>query len=82
MLITEQGQILEVIDRYTFRVLVESGHKVNATISKEMIAYKDKELKEGDTVRIQYNSFDPYRGRIHRTTFINFLGKIGGSDTT
>jgi translation initiation factor IF-1 len=75
MLVTKEGKITEVIDRYTFTVLVEPELLIHATVSKSMIIYRDKELKIGDIVRIQYNTYDPSKGRIHRTTFINFSGE-------
>ena len=57
------GTILETLPNATFRVELESGHKVLAHVSGKMRMHFIKILP-GDTVTVELSPYDLSRGRI------------------
>lgn len=71
-------RIVKVIDRYSFVVTSENESEIYVTISKSMKAYDGKAFKIGDSVIIEISPYDLFRGRVHRSTFLEELndGKL------
>ena len=64
-----QGTVSEVLPNATFRVLLENGHTVLATIAGRMRRYRIRVLA-GDRVTVEVSPYDLTRGRItfrHKT---------------
>jgi len=64
-----QGTVTEVLPNATFRVLLENGHTVLATIAGRMRRYRIRVLA-GDRVTVEVSPYDLTRGRItfrHKT---------------
>ena len=58
-----QGTVTEVLPNATFRVLLENGHKVLATIAGKMRRHRIRVLA-GDRVTVEVSPYDLSRGRI------------------
>ena len=58
-----QGTVTEVLPNATFRVLLENGHNVLATIAGKMRRYRIRVLA-GDRVTVEVSPYDLSRGRI------------------
>lgn len=58
-----QGTVTEVLPNATFRVLLENGHSVLATIAGKMRRHRIRVLA-GDRVTVEVSPYDLSRGRI------------------
>ncbi|MEE8133419.1 MAG: translation initiation factor IF-1 [Gemmatimonadales bacterium] len=58
-----QGTVTEVLPNATFRVLLENGHNVLATIAGKMRRHRIRVLA-GDRVTVEVSPYDLSRGRI------------------
>ncbi len=58
-----QGTVTEVLPNATFRVLLENGHNVLATIAGKMRRHRIRVLA-GDRVTVAVSPYDLSRGRI------------------
>jgi translation initiation factor IF-1 len=58
-----QGTVTEVLPNATFRVLLENGHTVLATIAGKMRRNRIRVLA-GDRVTVEVSPYDLTRGRI------------------
>ena len=58
-----QGEILETLPNATFRVKLENGHEILATISGKMRMHYIRILP-GDKVGVEMSPYDLTRGRI------------------
>jgi translation initiation factor IF-1 len=58
-----QGEILETLPNATFRVKLENGHEILATISGKMRMHYIRILP-GDKVGVEMSPYDLSRGRI------------------
>lgn len=61
--LTMDGEVLEALSNACFRVEMDNGHTVNATISGKM---RQKYIKvlPGDRVRVEFSPYDLSHGRI------------------
>ncbi len=57
------GTITEVLPNVTFRVLLENGHQVLATMAGKMRRFRIRVL-QGDRVTLALSPYDLTRGRI------------------
>lgn len=57
------GTVTELLPNATFRVALENGHTVLATLAGKMRQHKIRVLA-GDTVQIEVTAYDMSRGRI------------------
>jgi translation initiation factor IF-1 len=67
--ITLEGTVTEVLPNATFRVELENGHTVLATIAGKMRRFRIRVL-QGDRVTVEVSPYDLSRGRItfrHKT---------------
>jgi len=62
-LIKQDGEVVEALSNAMFRVRLENGHEVIATISGKMRMYYIKILP-GDKVGLEMSPYDLERGRI------------------
>jgi len=62
-LIKQDGEVVEALSNAMFRVRLENGHEVIATISGKMRMYYIKILP-GDKVGLEMSPYDLDRGRI------------------
>ena len=62
-LIKQDGEVVEALSNAMFRVRLENGHEVVATISGKMRMYYIKILP-GDKVGLEMSPYDLDRGRI------------------
>jgi translation initiation factor IF-1 len=58
-----QGEVLENLPNATFRVRLENGHEVHATISGKMRMHYIR-IQTGDKVTVAMTPYDLSRGRI------------------
>ncbi|MDR1849884.1 MAG: translation initiation factor IF-1 [Zoogloeaceae bacterium] len=58
-----QGEVLENLPSATFRVRLDNGHEIHATISGKMRMHYIKILP-GDKVTVEMTPYDLSRGRI------------------
>jgi translation initiation factor IF-1 len=58
-----QGTVTEVLPNATFRVILENGHNVLATIAGKMRRHRIRVLA-GDRVTVEVSPYDLSRGRI------------------
>jgi len=58
-----QGEVLENLPNATFRVRLDNGHEIHATISGKMRMHYIKILP-GDKVTVEMTPYDLSRGRI------------------
>ncbi|MDR3158708.1 MAG: translation initiation factor IF-1 [Zoogloeaceae bacterium] len=58
-----QGEVLENLPNATFRVKLENGHEVHATISGKMRMHYIR-IQTGDKVTVAMTPYDLSRGRI------------------
>jgi translation initiation factor IF-1 len=58
-----EGKVTEVLPSTMFRVELENGHKVLATLAGKMRRFRIRVL-EGDQVRVELSPYDLTRGRI------------------
>jgi translation initiation factor IF-1 len=58
-----EGTVNEVLPNATFRVELENGHTVLATIAGKMRRYRIRVL-QGDRVTVEVSPYDLSRGRI------------------
>ncbi len=58
-----QGTVTNVLPNATFRVLLENGHEVLATIAGKMRRFRIRVLA-GDRVNVEVSPYDLTRGRI------------------
>ncbi len=58
-----QGTVTDVLPNATFRVLLENGHEVLATIAGKMRRFRIRVLA-GDRVTVEVSPYDLTRGRI------------------
>jgi translation initiation factor IF-1 len=58
-----EGAVTSVLPDLRFRVALENGHEVLATIAGKMRKYRIRVL-EGDRVRVELSPYDLTRGRI------------------
>ena len=58
-----EGEVVESLPSTTFRVQVDGGHEVLATISGKMRKNYIRILP-GDRVKVELSMYDPSRGRI------------------
>jgi translation initiation factor IF-1 len=58
-----EGVISEVLPSATFRVTLDSGHRVLATLCGKMRRFRIRVL-DGDRVRLEMSPYDLSRGRI------------------
>jgi translation initiation factor IF-1 len=58
-----EGVIADVLPSTTFRVSLENGHSVLATLSGRMRRFRIRVLS-GDRVRVELSPYDLTRGRI------------------
>ncbi len=58
-----QGTVTDVLPNATFRVLLENGHEVLATIAGKMRRFRIRVLA-GDRVNVEVSPYDLTRGRI------------------
>ncbi len=58
-----QGTVTNVLPNATFRVLLENGHEVLATIAGKMRRFRIRVLA-GDRVTVEVSPYDLPRGRI------------------
>jgi translation initiation factor IF-1 len=63
-LIKQDGQILEALSNAMFRVKLENGHEILATISGKMRMHYIRILP-GDKVGVEMSPYDLTRGRIN-----------------
>jgi translation initiation factor IF-1 len=61
--ITLEGTVMEVLPNATFRVELENGHTVLATIAGKMRRFRIRVL-QGDRVTVEVSPYDLSRGRI------------------
>ncbi|HEX9631244.1 MAG TPA: translation initiation factor IF-1 [Gemmatimonadales bacterium] len=61
--ITLEGTVSEVLPNATFRVELENGHTVLATIAGKMRRFRIRVL-QGDRVTVEVSPYDLSRGRI------------------
>ena len=61
--ITQDGTILEALSNAMFRVKLQNGHEIVATISGKMRMYYIRILP-GDKVQVEMSPYDLTRGRI------------------
>lgn len=61
--ITLEGTVTEVLPNATFRVELENGHTVLATIAGKMRRFRIRVL-QGDRVTVEVSPYDLSRGRI------------------
>ncbi len=61
--ITLDGTVLEALPNSMFRVELENGHKVLATVSGKMRMHRIRILP-GDKVKLEMSPYDLSRGRI------------------
>jgi len=61
--ITLEGTVMEVLPNATFRVELENGHSVLATIAGKMRRFRIRVL-QGDRVTVEVSPYDLSRGRI------------------
>ena len=61
--VTIDGAVLESLSNARFRVELENGHEVNATISGKMRQANIRVLP-GDKVRVELSPYDLTQGRI------------------
>lgn len=64
-----EGTIVDVLPSTTFRVALENGHDVMATLCGKMRRFRIRVLN-GDRVRVELSPYDLTRGRItfrHKT---------------
>jgi translation initiation factor IF-1 len=64
-----EGAVTEILPNATFRVKLENGHDVLATIAGKMRRFRIRVLA-GDCVRLEVSPYDLSRGRItfrHKT---------------
>jgi translation initiation factor IF-1 len=67
--ITLEGTVTDVLPNATFRVELENGHTVLATIAGKMRRFRIRVL-QGDRVTVEVSPYDLSRGRItfrHKT---------------
>jgi translation initiation factor IF-1 len=67
--ITLEGTVTDVLPNATFRVELENGHSVLATIAGKMRRFRIRVL-QGDRVTVEVSHYDLSRGRItfrHKT---------------
>lgn len=67
--ITLEGTVTDVLPNATFRVELENGHSVLATIAGKMRRFRIRVL-QGDRVTVEVSPYDLSRGRItfrHKT---------------
>ena len=62
-LIEVEGKVIETLPNTTFRVELENGHKILATISGKLRMNYIKILT-GDKVKVEMSPYDLNRGRI------------------
>ena len=62
-LIKQDGQIIEALSNAMFRVKLENGHEILATISGKMRMHYIRILP-GDKVKMELSPYDLTRGRI------------------
>ena len=62
-LIKQDGTIVEALSNAMFKVKLENGHEILATISGKMRMHYIRIL-EGDKVRIEMTPYDKEKGRI------------------
>ena len=62
-LIKQDGKILEALSNAMFRVQLENGHEILATISGKMRMHYIKILP-GDKVKLEMSPYDLSKGRI------------------
>lgn len=72
-LIKQDGEVVEALSNAMFRVRLENGHEVIATISGKMRMYYIKILP-GDKVGLEMSPYDLQRGRI-TVRYKNNLGQ-------
>jgi translation initiation factor IF-1 len=58
-----EGEVVEALPSTMFRVQVDSGHEVLATISGRMRKHYIASLR-GDRVKVELSAYDLSRGRI------------------
>ncbi len=58
-----EGTVMEVLPNATFRVELENGHTVLATIAGKMRRFRIRVL-QGDRVTVEVSPYDLSRGRI------------------
>jgi translation initiation factor IF-1 len=63
MAVELEGTVTEVLPNVTFRVLLENGHQVLATLAGKMRRFRIRVL-QGDRVRLEVSPYDLTRGRI------------------
>ena len=61
--IEQDGQIIEALSNAMFRVELENGHQIRATISGKMRMHYIKILP-GDKVKVEMSPYDLTKGRI------------------
>jgi translation initiation factor IF-1 len=61
--ITLEGTVTDVLPNATFRVELENGHTVLATIAGKMRRFRIRVL-QGDRVTVEVSPYDLSRGRI------------------
>jgi len=61
--ITLEGTVTDVLPNATFRVELENGHSVLATIAGKMRRFRIRVL-QGDRVTVEVSPYDLSRGRI------------------
>ncbi len=62
-LIKQDGSIVEALSNAMFRVKLENGHEIIATISGKMRMNYIR-ISKGDRVVVELSLYDPTRGRI------------------
>ena len=58
-----EGTVAEVLPNATFRVEIENGHSVLATLGGKMRQHRIRVL-QGDLVKVEVSPYDLTRGRI------------------
>jgi len=58
-----EGRVVEVLPNATFRVEIENGHTVLATLGGKMRQHRIRVLA-GDLVKVEVSPYDLSRGRI------------------
>ncbi|HEU4566075.1 MAG TPA: translation initiation factor IF-1 [Gemmatimonadaceae bacterium] len=58
-----EGTITEVLPSTTFRITLDNGHPVTATLSGKMRRFRIRVLA-GDRVKVEVSPYDLTRGRI------------------
>jgi translation initiation factor IF-1 len=64
-----EGRVVEVLPSATFRVALQNGHHVLATVAGNLRRFRIRVLA-GDSVRLEVSPYDLTRGRItyrHKT---------------